>query len=169
MAREKRLSVEREAKEKEERAKTEAASRSAAETAKAKLLEDREKKARALEVGNATRTEWTKWVDKQKWMKKEVIDVVKADKALRGQLKVGIRLITRGLGQVVNTRESIQRVVGHSPKFCWISLNHFCRLKISTRYSSRNSHSHLHRLNLLFCPCLRQSATLTCCPTAPKP
>ena len=76
----------------------------------------RQEEAKAIEVeadakAHRTRTEWKYWIDKQKWMKKEVIEPVKGDRALRMALKQGMRLMTRGLGQVVNTRESVLRVV----------------------------------------------------------
>lgn len=44
-------------------------------------------------------------------MKRNVIEPVKADRGVRTGLRQGMRLVTRGLGQVVNTRESVLRVV----------------------------------------------------------
>jgi len=55
---------------------------------------------------------WRLWTAKQKSMKEKVIDVVKGDRQIRAGLRVSMRLITRGVGQVVNTREGILRVVG---------------------------------------------------------
>ena len=60
---------------------------------------------------NRTEMEWKKWVEKQQWMKREVISVIKGDRQIRMALKGGMRLITRGLGQIVNTKETIIRVV----------------------------------------------------------
>lgn len=45
-------------------------------------------------------------------MKEQVINVVKGDRAMKSSLRQGMRLITRGVGQVINTQESIIRVVG---------------------------------------------------------
>jgi hypothetical protein len=68
------------------------------------------KEAESAKKGQ-TSTEWRKWVEKQKWMKAQVIEVVKADKATKSALRVGMRLITRNLGQVTNTRDVVVRVV----------------------------------------------------------
>jgi hypothetical protein len=73
------------------------------------------KEAESAKKGQ-TSTEWRKWVEKQRWMKAEVIEVVKADKATKSALRVGMRLITRNLGQVTNTRDVVVRVV--SPQKC---------------------------------------------------
>ncbi|WWD07510.1 hypothetical protein V865_005611 [Kwoniella europaea PYCC6329] len=54
--------------------------------------------------------EWRTWVEKQRWMKINVIEPVKGDRSTKTSLRAGMRLMTRGLGQVVNTQESIVRV-----------------------------------------------------------
>ena len=69
-----------------------------------------EKKAESAKRGQ-TSTEWKNWVDKQNWMKSEVIDVIKADKATRTGLRPTMRLMTRNLGQVTNAKETVLRIV----------------------------------------------------------
>lgn len=125
----------------EEEAKTAAAAkeaqarRAAAESmAKAKIEKDRkeaaakeekdkndvvekarleEKKVESAKRGQ-TSTEWKNWVDKQKWMKTEVIDVIKADRTTRTGLRPTMRLMTRNLGQVTNAKETILRIVSNN-------------------------------------------------------
>ncbi len=111
----KRLEAERALKAKSEKDRADREALAAAERAKALAEEEEAAKLKEAESGTLTRTEWGRWVERQKWMKKEVIEVVKADKTLRAGLKVGMRLITRGLGQVVNTKESVMRVVSDLP------------------------------------------------------
>lgn len=69
-----------------------------------------EKQAAAAKRGQ-TSTEWKSWVDKQKWMKTEVIEVIKADRNTRTTLRTSMRLMTRNLGQVTNAKETVLRVV----------------------------------------------------------
>ncbi|KAK4684420.1 nucleoporin GLE1, partial [Tremellales sp. Uapishka_1] len=95
--------MERERKEKEDR------------EAELKRKEEQEETDRKNAEGNLPRTEWSEWVKQQQWMKTHVIDIVKADKG-KAALKVGMRLMTRGLGQVVNTKESILKVTGDIDK-----------------------------------------------------
>ena len=74
---------------------------------KAKLEEKRGESAKR----GQTSSEWKNWVDKQNWMKTEVINVIKADKATRTGLRPTMRLMTRNLGQVTNAKETVLRVV----------------------------------------------------------
>jgi len=69
-----------------------------------------EKKVESARKGQ-TSTEWRNWVEKQKWMKAEVINVIKADRSTRTALRPTMRLMTRNLGQVTNAKETILRVV----------------------------------------------------------
>ena len=73
-----------------------------------------EERAKAADTRGRTSSEWRKWVEKQRWMKKEVIEVIKADKATRTGLRTSMRLITRNMGQVTNSKETILRVVSHT-------------------------------------------------------
>jgi len=115
--------AERERVEKERRAKEEGDRALEAETRRRD-----EEAARAQEANKArrakgqTETEWKTWTEKQMWMKTEVIATVKADRQTMMALKAGMRLITRGLGQLVNTKETIIRVVCCSTFFIlrWI-------------------------------------------------
>jgi len=117
---EREAKVKREEAERVERERKENEVRSREEAARAQEEEARrgaEEAARAEEADKArrakgrTETEWKTWADKQAWMKTEVIATVKADRQTKMALKAGMRLITRGLGQVVNTKETIIRVV----------------------------------------------------------
>lgn len=113
----------REEAERRAREHAENAQRSAAERERLDK-EQREKEARDAQAAedaqrrnaelNRTETEWRRWVEKQQWMKREVIGVIKGDRQTRMSLKGGMRLITRGLGQIVNTKETIIRVVSLS-------------------------------------------------------
>lgn len=108
----------------EEMAKNQMAKQKAdAQAKEAKAEEDRqaaerkvqeEEKAKAADTRGRTSSEWRKWVEKQRGMKKEVIDVIKADKATRTGLRTSMRLITRNMGQVTNSKETILRVVSSS-------------------------------------------------------
>jgi hypothetical protein len=69
-----------------------------------------EKQAAAAKRGQ-TSSEWKTWVDKQRWMKTEVIEVIKADRNTRTTLRTSMRLMTRNLGQVTNAKETVLRVV----------------------------------------------------------
>lgn len=81
----------------------------------ARLAREKEEKEaemrKAADTRGKTGTVWRTWVEKQKWMKKEVIEVIKADRATRTGLRTAMRLITRNLGQVTNKKETIVRVV----------------------------------------------------------
>lgn len=74
---------------------------------KARLEEKRAESAKRGQTSSA----WRSWVDKQKWMKSEVINVIKADKATRTGLRPTMRLMTRNLGQVTNAKETVLRIV----------------------------------------------------------
>ena len=74
---------------------------------KARLEEKRVESAKR----GQTSSEWKNWVDKQNWMKTEVINVIKADKATRTGLRPTMRLMTRNLGQVTNAKETVLRIV----------------------------------------------------------
>ncbi|OCF30767.1 hypothetical protein I316_07574 [Kwoniella heveanensis BCC8398] len=76
----------------------------------AALKEEEEVRERQDAKKDRARSEWGTWVEKQRWMKKEVIEIVKADRAMKTGLRPGMRLMTRGLGQVVNTQETVTRV-----------------------------------------------------------
>ena len=67
----------------------------------------KEERQKAKASGGMAGAEWRKWVELQKTIKLSIIEVAKADRAL----KAPRRLVTRGLGQVVNTREAGLRVV----------------------------------------------------------
>ena len=54
---------------------------------------------------------WEKWVEHQRKTKTEVIERVKADDELRKNIGAFKRKITRRIGQIVNTRESIVNIV----------------------------------------------------------
>jgi len=69
-----------------------------------------EKKAESARRGQ-TSSDWKNWVDKQNWMKSEVVNVIKADKATRTGLRPTMRLMTRNLGQVTNAKETVLRIV----------------------------------------------------------
>jgi nucleoporin GLE1 len=77
---------------------------------KAKLEEKRVESAKK----GQTSSEWRNWVDKQRWMKAEIIDVVKADRNSRTGLRPTMRLMTRNLGQVTNAKETVLRIVSPS-------------------------------------------------------
>lgn len=102
--------AEQEAAEKVEKEKADAEALAKAEADKA----EEDKKAAAAAEGNRSATEWAKWVQVQKRMKAEVIEVVKANREVKSGLRQGLRLITRSLGQVINTRETIVRVVSRA-------------------------------------------------------
>jgi len=70
-----------------------------------------EEKRVELAKRGQTSSEWKNWVDKQNWMKTEVINVIKADKATRTGLRPTMRLMTRNLGQVTNAKETVLRIV----------------------------------------------------------
>jgi membrane protein involved in colicin uptake len=71
-----------------------------------------EAKRKAKEEQGQTEAEWRKWVDTQRWMKKEVIGPFKAGTVEgKSKAKSGMRLMTRGLGQVTNSKSAIVRTV----------------------------------------------------------
>ena len=87
--------------------------RDAEERKAVQIKEETDKKAAATHATGGLNDEWTGWVDTQTRLKKEVIEVVKADQTVKTGLRSRMRLITRGLGQVINTKDSILRVVCH--------------------------------------------------------
>lgn len=99
--------ADKEASDKAEREKSEAAAKAQEEAAKA----EEDKRLAAQAEGSRNITEWENWVKVQKRMKVEVIEPVKANRDVRSGLRMSMRLITRGLGQVVNTKQDILRVV----------------------------------------------------------
>ena len=105
--------VEEERKAKEEADKARAAAEAEAATGRKVAAEKakKEEQERAAASKGQAGGEWRKWVDIQRKMKADVIEVVKSDRATKANLRSGMRLITRGLGQVVNTREAVIRVV----------------------------------------------------------
>ena len=102
-------------------ARTEAEAKRKQEKADAIAAEVKKRAAEAKAAGVATSAkpgeaaqEWERWRAKQTSMKHDVIGPVKADSSTRSRLRTGMRLITRGLGQVVNTKEAILRIVSVS-------------------------------------------------------
>jgi nucleoporin GLE1 len=105
----KKAELERQAKEKAEK---EAADKAAEVAALAKAEADKaeeEKKAAVAAQASRSSTEWAKWVAIQQRMKKDVIEVVKANKQVK-TLRPMLGRITRFLGQVINSQEVILRV-----------------------------------------------------------
>jgi hypothetical protein len=106
-----KMAKEKMAKEKMEKDRLEAAAKEQKDkndvVEKAKLEEKRVESAKR----GQTSSEWKNWVDKQNWMKTEVINVIKADKATRTGLRPTMRLMTRNLGQVTNAKETVLRIV----------------------------------------------------------
>lgn len=103
--------AEKAAKEKADAAAKEQAEQEAAEAARKKAERESQERAAAQAASSRAVEDWRKWVGAQRTMKEKVINVVKADRAMKSELRQKMRLITRGVGQVVNTRESILRVV----------------------------------------------------------
>lgn len=89
------------------------AKRARAEAERKRAAEEEEKAEREKAKASKGKvgTEWKGWAETQRKIKTEVIEVVKADRAIRTGLRTSMRLITRGLGQVVNTKEGVLRVV----------------------------------------------------------
>ncbi|KAL7422743.1 Nuclear pore complex nucleoporin component [Cryptotrichosporon argae] len=110
---EKKRAEEDEARRREEQAKAQEERErldKAESEARAKADEaERANEARAAAAGSTAR-EWRAWADKQAWIKAHVIEVVKADGALSAAVRKPSRLITRKVGQVVNTRSDVLRV-----------------------------------------------------------
>lgn len=107
-----RAQAEKMAREKMDRDKAEAEAKQETERLAAAEREKEVERLKAADTRGKTSSEWRSWVEKQKWMKKEVIEVVKADRATRTGLRTAMRLITRNLGQVTNAKDTIIRVVG---------------------------------------------------------
>ncbi|WVQ83181.1 hypothetical protein IAT38_005320 [Cryptococcus sp. DSM 104549] len=92
-------------KEQQEKAEREAQEK---QNAEAKAAQEAQDKA-AAKKGEAGAL-WRRNTERQKWMKKEVIEPVKADKAVLAGLRKGRMMMQRWLGQVTNSRDSIVRV-----------------------------------------------------------
>lgn len=107
--------AEKAAKEKAEKEAAEAAAKEKAEKEEQErqAAQAKEEQTKAAEQAAGTRAvdEWRKWVDVQKTMKDQVINLVKGNREMKTSLRQGMRLITRGIGQVINTQESVVRVV----------------------------------------------------------
>lgn len=78
---------------------------------KASAEQRKVEEARKADEKNKMANEWGDWVEKQRWMKREVIEPMKQDRATLMPMKKIMRLIGRSVGQVVNTKEGILRVV----------------------------------------------------------
>ncbi|ODO08617.1 hypothetical protein L198_00349 [Cryptococcus wingfieldii CBS 7118] len=87
----------RSAKEAEERQRQEAEEKAQLESRR------RDKKGEAGAM-------WRQYVEKQQWMKSEVIEAVKADKPTMTALNKSKRMMTRWLGQTLNTKESVTKI-----------------------------------------------------------
>ncbi|ODO07876.1 hypothetical protein I350_03457 [Cryptococcus amylolentus CBS 6273] len=87
----------RAAKEAEERQRREAEEKAQLESRR------RDKKGEAGAM-------WRQYVEKQQWMKREVIEAVKADKPTMTALNKSKRMMTRWLGQTLNTKESVTKI-----------------------------------------------------------
>ena len=87
--------------------------RDAEERRAIQLKKEHDENAAFIRAKDETHDLWNAWVEIQKRFKLNVIDVVKADRTEKTGLGAGMRLITRGVGQVVNTQASILKVVGH--------------------------------------------------------
>lgn len=91
-----------------------------AEAAKAKEESDAASLAAKAATSNATgelvmkRNEWRKWREVMATIKEQVIEKVKQDDATRRGLRRTKNTITMRIGQVVNTRESILKIVSWS-------------------------------------------------------
>lgn len=107
--------AEKAAKEKAEKEAADAAAKekAAKDEQERQAAEAKDAQTKAAEQAAGTRAvdEWRKWVGIQNTMKEHVINAVKADRAMKSSLRQGMRLITRGVGQVINTQESVVRVV----------------------------------------------------------
>lgn len=122
------------AKEEQERAQASEQQRQQAEQAR---LEKERKAAQANELAKRLEAErasvgekavltstsqnekrWKKWVEHQRQTKDEVINRLKADDGLRKMVGAVKRKITRRIGQIVNTRESILKIVS---TYWWMS------------------------------------------------
>lgn len=86
----------------------------AAQKAREEEAKMKEAQGKQAQERNKTLQEWSSWVEKQKWVKENVINPAKADRTTLSGLKKTMRLMGRGLGQLVNTQETIVRVVSDS-------------------------------------------------------
>ncbi|ORY21293.1 GLE1-like protein-domain-containing protein [Naematelia encephala] len=102
---EQKVAEEKRAREKQ-RLEAQEAARKADEEARTKAEQD----AKIVDLSNMPHREWAKWVRQQRRMKTQVIEPVKADRATKQAVKIALRLITRGVGQVVNTKHDTVRV-----------------------------------------------------------
>lgn len=115
VAREQKAEIERHTKElalKEQQAKAamEAKERKLEEEKRAK--EEKEKAIkRIVDKREQAGAMWRAYTEKQNWMKSEVIEKVKADRPTMTNLNKGKRMIIRWLGQALNTRESVVKIV----------------------------------------------------------
>ncbi|OWZ66618.1 hypothetical protein AYX14_05912 [Cryptococcus neoformans] len=114
MAREQKAEVERRTKElalKEQQAKAakEAEERRIEEEKRAKEEKERASK-RIVDKREQAGVTWRAYIEKQNWMKSEVIEKVKADRPTMTSLNKGKRMIIRWLGQALNTRESVVKI-----------------------------------------------------------
>lgn len=115
VAREQKAEVERRTKElalKEQQAKAakEAEERRIEEEKRAKEEKERASK-RIVDKREQAGVTWRAYIEKQNWMKSEVIEKVKADRPTMTSLNKGKRMIIRWLGQALNTRESVVKIV----------------------------------------------------------
>ncbi|WRT64642.1 uncharacterized protein IL334_001576 [Kwoniella shivajii] len=102
--------AERRAREEAEKQRQDQLAKEEEEKRQLAQRQEEESKAKVAEEKDKTGSDWNKWVERQRWMKTNIIEPLKADRAARTALRPGMRLMTRGLGQVVNSRESIVRV-----------------------------------------------------------
>lgn len=105
-----------------EAAEAAAKEKAAKEEEERKAAEAKEAQTKAAEQAAGTRAvdEWKKWVNIQRTMEEKVINVVKGDRAMKSSLRQNMRLITRGVGQVINSQESIVRVVSSAKCRCLV-------------------------------------------------
>lgn len=97
-----------------EKARADALAKAQKEQAEERKREEEAAKRKVADQRGLPGAEWKAYVNKQRWMKAEVIEKAKAEGGVRAGLRKGMRLMTRGLGQVVNTRESVVRVVSRA-------------------------------------------------------
>lgn len=115
VARVQKAEIERRAKEsalKEQQAKAvkEAEERRLEEEKRAKEEKEKASKRITDKRGEAGAT-WSVYTEKQSYMKSEVIEKVKGDRPTMTNLNKGKRMIIRWLGQALNTRESVVKIV----------------------------------------------------------
>ncbi len=105
-----RTQAEEEKKRKEDEAQKEVQRAKDAQNA-ATAQQEKEQAERKSKEKTRLITEWSDWVEKQKWMKREVIEPMKRDTETLRPMKKIMRLIGRSVGQLVNSQEGIIRVV----------------------------------------------------------